>query len=53
MKKDSKPASGRSAMVGGAKRPVEMYSHGGMTSGKGGVCKGMGKAVRGGKFRDM
>lgn len=43
---------GKPAMVGGAKRPKKMYG-GGATMGMTGNARGMGAAVKGGKFRDL
>ena len=39
-------------MVAGAKRPAKMYG-GGMTMGTKGTARGMGAAVKGGKFVDL
>jgi len=39
----------KAVMVAGAKRPAKMYG-GGMTMGTKGVARGMGAAVKGGKF---
>lgn len=39
-------------MVGGAKRPMGMY-RGGSTMGTKGTARGMGAAVKGGKFTDL
>jgi len=43
---------GKPVMVAGAKRPKGMYG-GGMTMGTKGVARGMGAAVKGGKFTDL
>jgi hypothetical protein len=43
---------GKPVMVGGAKRSKKMYG-GGETMGTTGVARGMGAAVKGGKFRDL
>ena len=43
---------GKPVMVAGAKRPAKMYD-GGMTMGTKGVARGMGAAVKGGKFTDL
>lgn len=42
----------KAVMVAGAKRPAKMYG-GGMTMGTKGVARGMGAAVKGGKFTDL
>ena len=47
-----KMSKGRPVMVGGAKRSKKMYG-GGETMGTTGVARGMGAAVKGGKFRDL
>jgi hypothetical protein len=39
-------------MVAGAKRPMGMYQ-GGSTMGTEGNARGMGAAIKGGKFRDL
>lgn len=44
---------GKPVMVGGAMRPKAMYRDGGMTCGTSGTARGMGAAVKGGKFRDL
>ena len=44
--------AGKSVMVGGAKRPMAMYKGGGCT-GTSGNARGMGAAIKGGKFRDL
>jgi hypothetical protein len=51
MPKD-KMSKGMPVMVGGAKRSKKMYG-GGETMGTTGVARGMGAAVKGGKFRDL
>ncbi len=43
---------GKPVMVAGAKRAAKMYG-GGMTMGTKGVARGMGAAVKGGKFTDL
>ena len=43
---------GKAVMVAGAMRPKGMYG-GGMTMGTKGVARGMGAAVKGGKFTDL
>jgi len=43
---------GRAAMVAGAKRPVKLYG-GSMVPGTKGTARGMGAAVKGGKFTDL
>ena len=43
---------GKPVMVGGAMRSKKMYG-GGMTMGTKGVARGMGAAVKGGKFTDL
>jgi hypothetical protein len=43
---------GKPVMVGGAMRSKKMYG-GGETMGTTGVARGMGAAVKGGKFRDL
>jgi hypothetical protein len=47
-----KMSKGRPVMVGGAMRSKKMYG-GGETMGTTGVARGMGAAVKGGKFRDL
>ena len=47
-----KMAKGMPVMVGGAKRPMGMYQ-GGSTMGTEGNARGMGAAIKGGKFRDL
>lgn len=47
-----KMAKGMPVMVGGAKRPMGMYG-GGSTMGTKGTARGMGAAVKGGKFTDL
>lgn len=42
----------KAVMVAGAKRSMKMYG-GGMTMGTKGVARGMGAAVKGGKFTDL
>ena len=49
---ESKMAKGMPVMVAGAKRPMEMYQ-GGSTMGTEGNVRGMGAAIKGGKFRDL
>ena len=44
---------GKPVMVGGAMRSKAMYNDGGMTIGTEGNARGMGAAVKGGKFRDL
>jgi hypothetical protein len=44
--------SGKPVMVGGAMRSKKMYG-GGKTMGTSGTARGMGAAVKGGKFRDL
>ena len=43
---------GKPVMVGGAMRSKKMYG-GGKTMGTSGTARGMGAAVKGGKFRDL
>jgi hypothetical protein len=43
---------GKPVMVGGAMRPKKMFQ-GKMTMGTSGTARGMGAAVKGGKFRDL
>jgi hypothetical protein len=43
---------GKPVMVAGAKRSKKMYG-GGMSMGTKGVARGMGAAVKGGKFTDL
>ena len=43
---------GKPVMVGGAMRSKKMYG-GGSTLGTAGTARGMGAAVKGGKFRDL
>ena len=43
---------GKPVMVAGAKRAAKMYGSG-MTMGTKGVARGMGAAVKGGKFTDL
>ena len=43
---------GKPVMVGGAMRSKKMYG-GGETMGVSGTARGMGAAVKGGKFRDL
>jgi len=47
-----KMSKGRPVMVGGAMRSKKMYG-GGETMGTTGVARGMGAAVKGGKFREL
>lgn len=47
-----KMEKGMPVMVGGAKRPMGMY-RGGSTMGTKGTARGMGAAVKGGKFTDL
>lgn len=47
-----KMSKGVAVMVAGAKRPKKMYG-GKMTMGTEGTARGMGAAVKGGKFRDL
>lgn len=49
--KDKMP-KGMPVMVGGALRSKKMYG-GGETMGVSGTARGMGAAVKGGKFRDL
>ena len=49
---ESKMAKGMPVMVAGAKRPMGMYQ-GGSTMGTKGTARGMGAAVKGGKFTDL
>ena len=51
MPKD-KLSKGKPVMVGGALRSKKMYGVGGMTPTTG-TSRGMGAAVKGGKFRDL
>jgi len=49
---------GKPVMVAGAKRPAKMYGggrtyEGGSFGGTKGVARGMGAAVKGGKFTDL
>jgi hypothetical protein len=43
---------GKPVMVAGAMRPKKMFA-GGKTVGTSGTARGMGAAVKGGKFRDL
>lgn len=47
-----KMSKGKPVMVAGAMRPKKMYG-GKMTMGTSGTARGMGAAVKGGKFRDL
>jgi hypothetical protein len=47
------PIKKSGVMVGGAMRSAAMYKSGGMTCGTSGKARGMGAAVKGGKFRDL
>ena len=47
-----KMAKGKPVMVAGAMRPKKMFA-GKMTLGTSGTARGMGAAVKGGKFRDL
>jgi hypothetical protein len=47
-----KMSKGNPVMVGGAMRPKKMFG-GKMTMGTEGTARGMGAAVKGGKFRDL
>jgi hypothetical protein len=47
-----KMSKGKPVMVGGAMRPKKMFG-GKMTMGTEGTARGMGAAVKGGKFRDL
>lgn len=44
---------GKPVMVAGAKRPKAMYGVGGQVMGTKGTARGMGAAVKGGKFTDL
>ncbi len=44
---------GKPVMVGGAMRPKAMYKDGGVLCGTMGNARGMGAAVKGGRFRDL
>lgn len=51
-RKQPKDKLPKGVMVAGAMRPKGMYG-GGMTMGTKGVARGMGAAVKGGKFTDL